>query len=174
MAQRGKFIWKKLDPQILQALMSPTARGRRMAMEKIAWAHQMSLPRLYERCKHLGVYYLEARMGPDAAGVWLNHVKSAIKFYRGSRLLLHSLAVDHYRKIVSEQKAFLEQSFDETRAARLLNVQRASVRFWADVLGALTRDQMGRFSGHELRRFWEQDKHLLVAIRIAQHRKVNQ
>jgi hypothetical protein len=159
-----------LDPLLLQVSLTPSRRVFRDRLEKLSREYHVSIQALYQRLKFLGLFYVEARMGPKALDCWLNHMKQIIRLYEGN-IVLYSKAVNRYEDVQRDLHAFLEESFGDISAARLFQVSVACLRFWADTLGALNRDHCGRFTGREIRRFWEEDKHLLVAIKIGQRRK---
>lgn len=162
--------WRHIDQQLILASCLTTRRERAAAIQKIAAQSGRKVGRLYERGKFLGLMHLDSGTGIPAAANWLRHMKALIRTYSGN-MSLHYAVMKRYEDATRAQQAFLRQTYSTAQAAGLLQVSRNAIVFWADVLEALHRDEQGRFSGAELRRFWMEDKYLLVAVRTAEYRK---
>jgi hypothetical protein len=162
--------WRHIDQLLILASCLTTRRERAAAIRKIAAQSGRNIAALYQRGTFLGLMHLETGTGLPAAANWLRHMKAIIRTY-STNMSLHYAVMRRYNDAVRSQRAFLQTRYNTAQAAGLLQVSRNAIMFWADILGALKRDEQGRFTGAELRRFWMEDKYLLVAVRTAEYRK---
>lgn len=158
--------WSRIDATLLKAAMLPRRRLA-PALRQIAQNEKISLDAIKSRLKFLEVTALDPQLGPDAAARWLKHMKELIKISSNNMALL-AMATDRYYQVMDELRAQNLKEYSSHQAARLLQVSHQTMLFWADTLKAIARNPRGNFTGRELRRFWETEKHLLAAARAVQ------
>lgn len=159
----------QLDRQLLLLSTLATITERVEAMEKLAQLSGRGIAALKKRAEYIGLRYLDSGAGSEAAEVWLTHMRAVIRTY-GTNVQLHYAVMNRYEKAKESHQAFMKLTYSPASAARLLRVSDTVISFWCDTLGALRKDENGRISGAELRRFWEEDKYLLVCVRKTQYR----
>lgn len=162
--------WRRIDQQLILASCLATRRERTAAVQKIAAVSGFKLSKILHRGRWIGLKYLDSGSGIPAAANWLRHMKAVIRTY-STNMAIHYAVRNRYDEAMRSQQAFQQQTYSVHQAAALMRVSRHAIVFWADILEALRRDDNGRFSGAELKRFWKEDKYLLVAVRTAEYRK---
>jgi hypothetical protein len=157
--------WKRIDQTLIQAAMLPRRRLG-PAIRQIAEDEHIGVHAIRRRMKRMRLTDI-THLGPEAAAAWLKHMRDLIAITRNN-LALDLMAVDRYSQYMSELRASDMKQYTVVQAARLFQVPPITVLFWANTLKALAKTERGFFTGRELRRFWETEKHLLAASRALQ------
>lgn len=152
---------------LLQICLLPNRTEFRGGLEKISRKYDISIQYLYRRIEILGVFRIEARMGPRALQAWSRHIRAIVRLYEGNQRLMKA-AIFREQQVKKELQAFLSTSYSDAAAAALLGMGRKRIFFFADILGALRRGENGKFTGAELKRFYEESVHYLNAVRFIQ------
>lgn len=165
MSEAPRLRWDKLEPQLLMACLLPTASETARAVEAIASRHRISRRTMYRRMKFIGATRVEARMGPKAVTLWERQVRQLARTYP-SHLRLMATISGRAAQLRREVREELERTYTDHGVARSLFVSVALVRFFADTLCKLRRNEQGLFTGAELQRFVTEESYLLKAERV--------